>query len=199
MTSVEPKRPIALGVWLIIAGAVGFFAAFALTLEKFAALAAEVAGTAHQASCDFNLVVTCTQNLNSPEGSLFGFPNPLIGIACWPVVVVVGVALLAGVRFPRWFWLTFNLGVVGALALVVFLIDVSIFRLGTLCIYCMITWLVTIPTFFAVTLRNASAYLRGGGQRFAAAAYGWVPVIALICFVAIAVIAQLRLDVLRYL
>jgi len=143
--------------------------------------------------------VQCKANLESWQGSLFGFPNPIIGLAGWSMVLVVAVALLAGARFDRWFWIVFNLGTAGALALVIFLIVTSIFFLGTLCPWCMVTWVVTIPTFLIVTLHNlrsGTIALPARGRAFAAAAYSWIPIISLGLYLVIAVIAQLQLDVL---
>ena len=189
------QRPIALAVTLIITAVVGFAAAFALTVEKFHLLLNPDATL----GCDISPLVQCTANLQSWQGSLFGFPNPIIGIAGWAMVLVVAVALLAGARFDRWFWIVFNLGVVGAMALVVFLIITSIFVLGTLCPWCMVTWVATIPTFLIVTLnnlRNGTIALPPRGRAFAAAAYSWIPVISLGLYLVVAVLAQVQLDVL---
>jgi uncharacterized membrane protein len=189
------KRPVVLAIFLIVAGVVGWIAAFALTVEKFVLLT----DPTEALGCDFSVLVQCRANLESWQGSLFGFPNPVIGLAAWIAPIVVGVALLAGARFARWFWVLFNLGVVGALAFVVWLISQSVFVLGTLCPWCMVTWSATIPLFWAVTLYN----LREGNipvaarvRRLGAALYGWVPAITLASYLVVAVIAQLRLDVL---
>ena len=117
------RRPWTLAIWLILAGIVGEIAAFALTLEKLHALA----NPGEAASCDFSVLYQCTANLDSPQGSIFGFPNPLIGLIGWMAPIVVGVSLLAGARFPRWYWAVFNLGMAGAMALVVYLISQSIY------------------------------------------------------------------------
>jgi uncharacterized membrane protein len=191
-------RPVALAVFLIVAGVVGWIAAFALTLEKFALLTDPTAPL----SCDLSPLVQCGVNLASAQGAIFGFPNPLIGLAAWIAPLVVGVALLAGAQFRRWFWLLFNLGTLGAIVLVGWLVGQSIFVLGTLCPWCMVTWVVTIPTFLAVTLYNLRSGNLPAGPRLRSAAgalYGWVPAISLLCYVAIAVMAQLRLDVLATL
>ena len=189
------RRPVGLAVTLIVTAVIGFSAAFALTVEKFHLLLNPDATL----GCDISPLVQCKANLESWQGSLFGFPNPIIGLAGWSMVLVVAVALLAGARFDRWFWIVFNLGTAAALALVIFLIVTSIFFLGTLCPWCMVTWVVTIPTFLIVTLHN----LRSGtipiparGRAFAAAAYSWIPIISLGLYLVIAVIAQLQLDVL---
>lgn len=189
------RRPWALAITLIITGVIGWYAAFALTVEKFHLLVNPDAAL----SCDISVLVQCKVNLESWQGSLFGFPNPIIGLAGWAAVIVVGAALLAGARFDRWFWIVFNLGVVGALALVIFLITTSIFVLGSLCPWCMVTWAATIPTFLIVTLhtlRSGTIPLPPRGRAFAAAAFGWIPIVTLGLYLVVAVIAQLQLDVL---
>ncbi len=192
------KRPILLAVTLIVTGVIGWFAAFTLLVEKLHGLA----NPGSAASCDISLLVQCTKNLESWQGSLFGFPNPILGITGWMAPVVVGAALLAGARFNRWFWIVFNLGVAAAMALVIFLVTQSIFVLGTLCPWCMVTWLVTIPTFLIVTLhnlRNGTIPLPARLRAVADSAYGLIPLIALFLYLVIAVAAQLRLDVINHL
>lgn len=187
------KRPTVLAVFLIIAGAIGFVFAFLLTLDKFTLLEHP---NAHLA-CSVSVLVGCEKNLGSWQGAIFGFPNPLIGVACWPAVIAVGVSILAGARFSRWFWMLFNLGVLGAIVLVGWLIWQSVYALFVLCPWCMVTWSVTIPTFWAVTLYN----LKEGHipvpprvRRFFASLYGWVPLITVVCYVIVAIIAQIELD-----
>ena len=189
------KRPVALAVFFIVAGVVGWYAAFALTLEKFTTLT----DPSEALGCDFSVLVQCRANLESWQGSLFGFPNPVIGLAAWIAPIVVGVALLSGARFARWFWALFNLGVLAALAFVVWLISQSVFVLGTLCPWCMVTWSVTIPMFWAVTLYTLKTGVWPVGDRVRSAAaslYAWVPALTVGSYLVVAVIAQLRLDVL---
>jgi uncharacterized membrane protein len=184
-----------LAALLILAGIVGWWAAFSLTIEKIEGL--QDPGRA--AGCDFSPLVQCSANLDSPQGAIFGFPNPLIGLAAWMAPVVVGAALLAGARFARWFWVLFWLGCLGAISLVAWLVTQSIFVLGTLCPWCMVTWSVTIPTFLAVTayvLAEGAVPLGAGARRAGRAMLGWVPLLTVLCYVVIAVLAQLRLDVL---
>lgn len=199
VSSNQPrKRPTALAVFLIVAGALGFTAAWALTLDKFQALTHPAAAL----GCDFSLIVQCKANLNSPQGAVFGFPNPMLGLAGFVAPIAVGVGILAGARFARWFWLIFNLGVAGALTFVIWLISQSIYVLGTLCPWCMVVWAVTIPLFLAVTLYNLSVGNLPAGRRLrrtGTRAYGWVPLITILCYIVIAILAQLRLDVTGHL
>jgi uncharacterized membrane protein len=189
------RRPLGFAILLVLTGVVGWIAAFALTLERFSLLASPGAAL----SCDVSVLVQCSANLVSPQGSVFGFPNPILGLTAWVAPVVVGAALLAGARFDRWFWLLFQLGVTAAFVFVVWLIAQSIFVLGTLCPWCMVTWAVTIPLFLVATLRNlANGILPSprGLRRIAEGLLGWVVLLTLVCYVVIAVLAQLRLDVL---
>ncbi|BDV30746.1 vitamin K epoxide reductase family protein [Microbacterium terricola] len=188
-------RPLALAIWLIIAGAIGWWAAFSLTAERFHLLQ----NPGSTASCDFSPLVQCTANLASWQGSVFGFPNPILGLAGWVAPIVVGFAILAHARFARWFWWLFELGLTFAFVFVIWLIGQSIYVLGTLCPWCMVTWVVTIPTYYAVTLHVLRAGLLPAPpaiRRGAEALMGWVPLLAIVSYAIIAVLAQLRLDVL---
>jgi hypothetical protein len=63
-------------------------------------------------------------------------------------------------------------------------------------------WTVTIPMFWAVTLYNLTSGnipAGAGARRFSRAAYSWVPLITLLSYVVIAILAQVRLDVVGML
>ncbi|MBC7517607.1 MAG: vitamin K epoxide reductase family protein [Microbacteriaceae bacterium] len=199
MTALAPpKRSLGLGLFFVIAGVVGFAAAFALTLDKFEILKNPKAAL----GCNFSVLVQCGANLNSPQGAVFGFPNPLLGVAGFMAIIVIGAAILSGARFDRWFWLVLNAGMLGALIFVIWLIGQSIFVLGTLCPWCMVVWSATIPLFLVVTLGNIRSGAFGLPQRVlrgAGAVFTWIPFITLLCYLIVATIAQLRLDVLRHL
>jgi uncharacterized membrane protein len=194
----KAQRPIGLAVFFIIVGIIGWYAAFALTLERIELLMDPDA----IAGCDFSIVVQCSANLTSWQGSVLGFPNSIIGLGAWVAPIAVGVALLAGARFDRWFWIALNVGVSGAFGFVLWLVTTSIFELGTLCPWCMVTWSVTIPLFWAITFRNiregvftSDVTVKSAGG----ALFSWVPAITIVSYLIIAVIAQLRLDFISYL
>lgn len=191
---IQRKRPVGLAVFFVVAGIIGFVAAWALTLDKFLVLANPSAAL----GCNINPTVQCGKNLAAPQGSVFGFPNPILGVAGFVAPIAVGVAILAGGRFARWFWMLFNLGVIGAFAFVCWLIGQSIFVLGTLCPWCLVVWSVTIPLFWALTLYNLGSGNVPVGERarkFFRAAYGWTPLLTLLSYVVIAFLAQVRLDI----
>jgi uncharacterized membrane protein len=192
------RRPVVLALLLIVGGAVGWYSAFELTLAKIEVLTNPTA----QLGCNFSLIVQCGTNLASWQGSVLGFPNPLLGLGGFVAPIAVGVGILAGARFARWFWILFALGMTTALVFVAWLIGQSIFVLGTLCPWCMVVWSVTIPMFWAVALFCLSQGiipLPARARSFAVSAYGWVPFLSVASYLAIAVIAQVRLDVISYL
>jgi uncharacterized membrane protein len=193
-----PRRLIGFSIFLVVAGAFGLVAALGLVLDKIALLENPDA----QLSCNLSIVIGCSTNLNSPQGEVFGFPNPILGLLFWPAIMTVGIAILAGARFARWFWWLLAVGVTGSFAFVVWFVVQSIYVLGVLCPWCMVTWLVTIPIFWLVglhVLRSGIVSAPHAVQRVAAAAYGWVPLITVACYLAIVVLAQVQLDVLNRL
>jgi uncharacterized membrane protein len=189
----EDRRPIGLAVFLVVAGVVGLYSSFDLTLEKIQTLI----DPAYVPSCNISPLVTCGPNMASWQGSLFGFPNPIIGVAAFMAPILVGVAILARARFATWFWVLFNLGLALGLAFVIWLMIQSIFVLGTLCPYCMLVWLVVIPMFWYVTafnLREGHFGNRGASREIAALVFPWVWTLAILSYLVIVVLAQLRLD-----
>jgi uncharacterized membrane protein len=190
------RRPIALAIFLIVAGALGWWASFSLTVDKFLLLADPEADL----DCNFSLLVQCGKNLDSWQGAVFGFPNPILGLGGFVAPIAVGVGLLAGAQFARWFWALFNLGLAGALAFVIWLISQSIFSLGTLCPWCMLVWSVTIPLFWIVTARNLADGVYGRAlQGFGRALRSWAIPVTIVSYAVVALVAQLRLDLLQYL
>ncbi len=101
-----------------------------------------------------NPIVSCGSVMDSPQASLFGFPNSLLGIAAFAAVTTIGVVLSAGFRAPRWFWLSMQAGTVVGVVFVHYLIYNSLYVIGALCPYCMVVWVVTIPLFSYTTLHN---------------------------------------------
>lgn len=189
--SEQRPRPVFYAVWLIIASVIGWFAAFQLTVEKFALLKDPDAAL----SCDLSAFIQCGKNLGSWQGEVFGFPNPLLGLTGWMAPLVVGVALLAGARFARWFWVLFGVGVTFAFGFVCWLISQSIYDLIVLCPWCMVTWAVTIPTFFATMLhltRNGTFTSSEKAQERADKLMVWVPLATVVAYAIIIVMAQAK-------
>jgi uncharacterized membrane protein len=195
-----PRPSLPLAILLVVGGMVGLIAAFALTLDKIAILE----NPDFVPGCNVSVLVGCSKNLNSEVGSVFGFPNPLLGLMMFPAPLIVGVASIAGVRFPRWFWAVFTLGMAFAIGFVIYLISNSIFNLElrVLCPWCMAVWSVVIPMSLATTLynlREGAIPLGARVAKVAGALYGWLPILTLVCYVIFLVVAQVNLDLVNNL
>lgn len=193
-----PRKPVGFAIALIVSGLVGLTAAFALTVEKFHLLMHP--GTTP--GCDFSLVVQCGKNLNSWQGAILGFPNPILGLIAWPVVIATGVAILAGATYAVWYWRAFHITAMAGFVFVIWLFAESVFELGTLCPWCMVTWVATITLTVVVkgwALKHGvwgnRPFLTNAGARI----LQWSPSIILAIIIIEAVIAQVRLDWINYL
>lgn len=127
--------------WVLIAGVAGLVASVTLTVEKINILL----NPSYVPSCNINPVVSCGSVMTTPQASVLGFPNSLIGIAAFTVVVVTGVLAVAKVALPRWYWAGLAAGALAGAGFVHWLIFQSLYRIGALCPYCMVVWAVTIP------------------------------------------------------
>lgn len=146
---------------LTTGGLIGFVASAVLLIERFKL----TEDSTYVPSCSINPVLSCGSVMETAQAALLGFPNPIIGVAAFPVVVTTGVVVLAGGRLARWYWVGLQAGVSAALLLVSWLAFQSIYRIGALCPYCMVVWAVVIPVFWYVTLRNVAGGTFGRSVR----------------------------------
>ncbi|WP_225753204.1 vitamin K epoxide reductase family protein [Actinotalea sp. Marseille-Q4924] len=89
-------------------------------------------------SCTLNPVLSCGSVMTSPQASVFGFPNPVIGVVGFTVVLTTGVAILAGARLARWYWAGLQVGATAASVFVHWLVFQSLYRIGALCPDCLV-------------------------------------------------------------
>jgi uncharacterized membrane protein len=149
-------------VWVLIAGVLGLAAAVTLTIEKIELLI----NPDYVPTCSINPVLSCGSVMNTPQAAAFGFPNPLVGIVGFSVVVVTGVLALAKVALPRWYWGGLAAGTLLGAAFVHWLIFQSLYRIGALCPYCMVVWAVMIPLLVVVSSIALQPLASNGAARF---------------------------------
>ena len=149
----QTRRERPLAVLLLVGGLVGLAAAFILAVEKFRLLTNPL----YVPTCSINATFSCGSVMRSSQAEVFGFPNPLLGLVGFAIVAATGAALLAGAKLAGWYWGGLQLGVTGGVVFVHWLMFQSAFVIGALCPYCMVVWVVTLPIFWYVTLRNLTA------------------------------------------
>ena len=187
--AADARRPFGLAIVLIVTGAVGWFGAMSLITERVRALI----DPEYVLNCDVNPLVSCGEIMGTWQASLLGFPNPLLGVAGLVAPIAVGVSLLAGARFARWFWWSFVLGVTGAFVFVLWLFDQAVFQIGVLCPWCMLVWAMVIPMFWVlITWSLAAGVLVDSprAQRFGATVlpFVWVPILATLVMIAVSIV-----------
>ncbi|MFI8227480.1 vitamin K epoxide reductase family protein [Streptomyces sp. NPDC085900] len=155
MTAGQPAREPArtsgggraFALLLVVTGAAGLLASWVITLDKFKLLQ----NPDFTPGCSLNPVVSCGSVMKSDQASALGFPNPMLGLATYGIVVCVGMSVLAGARFPRWYWLTFDAGCLFGIGFVSWLQFQSLYRINALCLWCCLAWVATIWLFWYVT------------------------------------------------
>lgn len=150
-TRTEPATASrATGPVLLVSGLIGAVAALVLLVEKLALLT----NPDYLPSCSLDEVLSCGSIMRTAQSEVLGFPNPVIGVATFPVVAAIGALLLARTPLPAWCWLALQAGATAGVAFVGWLITQSVAVIGALCPYCMVVWAMTIAIFWFVTAEN---------------------------------------------
>ncbi|MET9571067.1 vitamin K epoxide reductase family protein [Streptomyces virginiae] len=145
----------ALALLLVITGAAGLLAAWVITIDKFKLLE----DPNFTPGCSLNPVVSCGNIMKSDQAAVFGFPNPMLGLVAYGIVICVGMSILAGARFRAWYWLTFNAGTLFGVVFCAWLTYQSLYNINALCLWCSLAWVATILMFWYVTSHNVRAGL----------------------------------------
>ena len=149
-------------VWIfgtmLVAGCLGLLASFVLSVDAF-----QVAKDPNTVlSCSINIVLNCATVMKHPSADLLGFPNSLFGLMSEPLVIMLALAGLARVKFPRWFMALAQVGFAGGFFFAYYLYGVSVFEIGALCPWCLLTTVSTTLAFMSLlhfNLREDNLYL----------------------------------------
>ena len=184
----ELRVPAPSAWWVLIAGVIGLAASMALTIEKFKLLL----DPHYVPPCNINPIVSCGSVMTTPQASLLGFPNPLLGIIGFTVVMVTGVLAVAKVPLPQWYWIGLTVGTLIGATLVHWLIFQSLYRIGALCPYCMVVWAVTIPLLVVLVSIVFRPALERGDSAVARVLYQWRWSIVTLWFTAVFLLIMVR-------
>jgi len=160
----------------------------ALTVEKFKILL----DPHYVPSCNINPIVSCGSVMTTPQASLLGFPNPLLGVIGFTVAVVTGVLAVAKIPLPQWYWIGLAVGTLIGAVLVHWLIFQSLYRIGALCPYCMVVWAVTIPLLVVLVSIVFRPVLDRGDSAVARVLYQWRWSIVTLWFTAVFLMIMVR-------
>ncbi|TXI52178.1 vitamin K epoxide reductase family protein [Mycolicibacter arupensis] len=189
-SAVEPPtqavRVTASRAWaVLIGGLIGLASSVTLTVEKIKLLM----DSGYVPSCNLNPVLSCGSVMVTPQASVLGFPNPLMGIVAFTVVVVTGVLAVAKVPLPQWYWAGLAIGTLAGAGFVHWLIFQSLYRIGALCPYCMVVWAVTVCL---LVVFAALASEPGGIRKNLQHLHQWRWTVAALWFVALFLLVFIR-------
>lgn len=147
--------------WIfVVGGIIGIFASIELIIQKIAVLS----DPDFVPNCDINPILSCGSVISTEQASLFGFPNPVLGVIGFTIVIMFGALLFTGVELPRLMWLGLNFGAIAGMVFVIWLVSQSLYAIGALCPWCMVVWTVTIPIFWQVTTDNLASNMLSLGK-----------------------------------
>lgn len=135
---------------LLIGGLVGLVCSFIIMFEKIQLLQ----NPHYTPSCNLNPVISCGSVMASKQANAFGFPNPLIGLVAFPVLITIGTIFLTGGKIPRWIWWGILSGTLFGVSFIHWLFFESVYRIHALCPYCMVVWITTITLFVYTLIYN---------------------------------------------
>ena len=124
---------------MLLGSIAGFIASFLLTVDKIEVLK----DSGYTPSCNISETLNCKSVMLSKQAEVFGFPNSLIGLGAFAIFIAIGVALLAEVQFPKWFWQIAFIGTLSGVLFSHWLAYQTTFEIGALCPYCMVAWFGT--------------------------------------------------------
>lgn len=158
MPAPQPKQPkqhlIRLGQiipWMLtISGIIGIICSMILVYDQIRIWE----NPGYLPACNLNPIVSCGSVINSKQGEIFGIPAPFFGLLAFPAFTAIGVAMLAGARFKRWFWQGMQLFATGGIIFALWLFWLSMYRIHALCPFCLTIDAVIYTLFWYLTMYN---------------------------------------------
>lgn len=128
---------------MLLAGIAAFLAAFTLSIEKLELLKNADAVL----SCSLNAVLNCASVMKTWQSSLFGFPNPYLGIMGFAIVIAVAMGGLLRVKFNRAYLTTAQVFYGLGLLFSYWLFFQSVYVIQILCPWCLVVTATTTLIF----------------------------------------------------
>ena len=179
---------------LMLAGGIAaLVAAFTLTVEKFHLYEDPNAVL----SCSINVVLNCSTVMQSWQSHVFGFPNMLIGLVAFPVLITIATLGLSGVKFPRWFLIAASVALFLGTLFAYWLFFQSLYAIQVLCPWCLIvttSMTIMFSSFLHFNLKEGTFNLKDSLnkpiQRFLTGGYHQMVVLSWIALMVVLVILK---------
>ena len=141
---------------LLAMGIIGVFSSGAIITERINLLK----NPGESLSCDLNPLFSCGTVMSSAQANTFGFPNPMLGLVFFGMLLAfVGLALIK-TEFPP---MTAKLGLLAesfGAGFSLYLFSQTTYVIGAICLYCVAVWFASFITFSEFLNINLSEKLR---------------------------------------
>ena len=144
--------PSVLPYLFISVGVIGFIASFVLTYDKLQVLQ----DTNYVPSCNLNPILSCGSVMKTEQASLLGMPNTIYGLVAFTMLFTFGAVLAGGATVRRWVWISAQIAAVLGVIFMHYLFYQGVYRINAICPWCFVVWMITIPTFWYITIYNLS-------------------------------------------
>ncbi len=142
---------------LTITGLIGIAASFILTYDKIQVLR----DSSYDPGCNINPILSCGSVMSTEQASLFGVPNTIFGLMAFSMLLTFGILLISGAKFKKSIWLGAQIMATLGVIFMHYLFFQGVYRINAICPWCFVTWMITIPTFWYITVYNVrERYLR---------------------------------------
>jgi uncharacterized membrane protein len=135
---------------LIVAGIIGCAASFVLTYDKIHVLT----DPNYNPPCNINPILSCGSVMSKAQASLLGVPNTVFGLIAFSMLLTFGILLAGGAKVKKWVWLAAQLAAVIGVIFMHYLFFQGVYRINAICPWCFVVWMITIPTFWYITIYN---------------------------------------------
>lgn len=135
---------------LIVTGAIGITASYVLTYDTWQLLQ----NTSYIPACNLSPILSCGSIMKTAQANIAGIPNSIFGLIAFGMLMTFGVLLAGGAVVRRWVWLLAQAGATIGVLFMHYLFFQAVYNLNTICPWCFVVWMITIPTFWYITVYN---------------------------------------------
>lgn len=135
---------------LIVTATIGIIASFTLTYDKIHVLS----NTNYKPSCNINPILSCGSVMITEQASLLGVPNTIFGIMAFSMLLAFGFMLASGAKVSKWIWIGAQIVATIGVVFMHYLFFQGVYRINAICPWCFVVWMITIPTFWYITVYN---------------------------------------------
>lgn len=129
------KQKLLYGI-ITIGSAIGFLASFLQMLEKITLLKSADAAL----SCNLNSVFNCSNILNAPQSSVFGFPNSLLCVTFFALMLSAGLIGWTGGLITSKLRFVYQAMTLFFIGFGFWYFWQSIFNVASLCVFCLVCY-----------------------------------------------------------